>query len=85
MKGLLTSLILIFVFIVAIIIGSRNQDLVTINYLIAQSELRASTLMAILLCLGVVIGMMTMFNSWLKLTWQVNSLRNQVKRLTTEE
>lgn len=85
MKGLLTSLILIFVFIVAIIIGSRNQDLVTINYLIAQSELRASTLMAILLCLGVVIGMMTMFSAWLKLTWQVNSLKNQVKRLTTEE
>ncbi|CAI8176490.1 MAG: Lipopolysaccharide assembly protein A [Glaciecola sp. HTCC2999] len=85
MKGLLTSLILIFVFIVAIIIGSRNQDLVTINYLIAQSELRASTLMAILLCLGVIIGMMTMFSSWLKLTWQVNSLKNQVKRLTTEE
>ena len=85
MKGLLTFLVLIIVLVIAIIIGSRNQELVTINYLIAQSELRESTLMAIVLSLGVVIGMMTMFGSWLKLTWQVKSLRNQVKRLSTEE
>ncbi|MEN8778664.1 MAG: LapA family protein [Glaciecola sp.] len=85
MKGLLTFLVLIIVLVIAVIIGSRNQELVTINYLIAQSELRQSTLMAIVFSLGVVIGMLTFFSSWLKLTWKVKSLRNQLKRLSTEE
>lgn len=85
MKGLLTFLVLIIVLVIAVIIGSRNQEFVTINYLIAQSELRQSTLMAIVFSLGVVIGMLTFFSSWLKLTWKVKSLRNQLKRLSTEE
>ena len=85
MKGLLTFLVLIIVLVIAVIIGSRNPELVTINYLIAQSELRQSTLMAIVFSLGVVIGMLTFFSSWLKLTWKVKSLRNQLKRLSTEE
>ena len=85
MKGLFTFLVLIIVLVIAIIIGSRNQELITINYLIAQSELRESTLMAIILSLGVVIGMLTMLGSWLKLSWQVKSLKNQVKRLSKED
>lgn len=85
MKGLFTFLVLIIVLVIAIIIGSRNQELVTINYLIAQSELRVSTLMAIILSFGIVIGMLTMFGSWLKLSWQVKSLKNQVKRLSKED
>lgn len=85
MKGLFTFLVLIIVLVIAIIIGSRNQELVTINYLIAQSELRESTLMAIILSFGIVIGMLTMFGSWLKLSWQVKSLKNQVKRLSKED
>ena len=85
MKGLFTFLVLIIVLVIAIIIGSRNQELITMNYLIAQSELRESTLMAIILSLGIVIGMLTMFGSWLKLSWQVKSLKNQVKRLSKED
>lgn len=85
MKGLFTFLVLIIVLVTAIIIGSRNQELVTINYLIAQAELRESTLMAIILSFGIVIGMLTMFGSWLKLSWQVKSLKNQVKRLSKED
>ncbi len=85
MKGLFTFLVFIIVLVIAIIIGSRNQELITINYLIAQSELRESTLMAIILSLGIVIGMLTMFGSWLKLSWQVKSLKNQVKRLSKED
>jgi hypothetical protein len=29
--------------------------------------------------------MLTMFGSWLKLSWQVKSLKNQVKRLSKED
>ncbi len=85
MKGLLTFLLLVLVLVFAIVVGSRNQDVITINYLIAQSEMRESTLMAITLGAGVVIGMLTMFFNWLKLSWQVSSLKSQVKRLQKED
>ena len=85
MKGLLTFLLLVLVLVFAIVLGSRNQDVITINYLIAQSEMRESTLMAITLGAGVVIGMLTMFFNWLKLSWQVSSLKSQVKRLQKED
>ena len=85
MKGLLTFLLLVLVLVFAIVVGSRNQDVITINYLIAQSERRESTLMAITLGAGVVIGMLTMFFNWLKLSWQVSSLKSQVKRLQKED
>lgn len=85
MKGILTFLLLVLVLVFAIIVGSRNQDVITINYLIAQSDMRESTLMAITLGTGVVIGMMTMFFNWLKLSWQVSSLKSQVKRLQKED
>jgi putative membrane protein len=84
-KGLLTFLLLVLVLVFAIVVGSRNQDVITINYLIAQSEMRESTLMAITLGAGVVIGMLTMFFNWLKLSWQVSSLKSQVKRLQKED
>ncbi|MBE1288321.1 MAG: DUF1049 domain-containing protein [Alteromonadaceae bacterium] len=85
MKGLLTFLLLVLVLVFAVVVGSRNQDVITINYLIAQSEMRESTLMAITLGAGVVIGMLTMFFNWLKLSWQVSSLKSQVKRLQKED
>ena len=85
MKGLLTFLLLVVVLVFAIVMGSRNQDVITINFLIAQSEMRESTLMAITLGAGVVIGMLTMFVNWLKLSWQVSSLKSQVKRLQKED
>lgn len=85
MKGLFSFLLLLLVLIVAIIVGSRNQELLTINYLIAQSQIRESTLMAICLGLGVIIGIVSMFSSWLRLTWQVTSLKSQVKKLAKED
>jgi putative membrane protein len=84
-KGLFSFLLLLLVLIVAIVVGSRNQELLTINYLIAQSQIRESTLMAICLGLGVIIGIVSMFSSWLRLTWQVTSLKSQVKKLAKED
>jgi len=52
MKRFLTILITIIFLIIVIVIGLKNQQLVTINYLIAQNELRLSTLLAIVFALG---------------------------------
>lgn len=52
MKRFLTILITIAFLIIVIVLGLKNQQLVTVNYIIAQNELRLSTLLAIIFTLG---------------------------------
>lgn len=52
MKRFLTILITIVFLIIVIVIGLKNQQLITVNYIIAQNELRLSTLLAIIFTLG---------------------------------
>lgn len=55
-KYILGILIVIAVIIVAVTIGANNDQLITFNYIFAQSELRLSTLVAILFGLGLILG-----------------------------
>lgn len=52
MKRFLTLIITVVLFAITLIIGLKNQQLVSINYLVAQSEVALSTLLAILFMLG---------------------------------
>lgn len=56
LKYILGILVVIAVIIVAVTIGANNDQLITFNYIIAQSELRLSTLVAILFGLGLILG-----------------------------
>jgi len=52
MKHFLTILITILFFVIAVALGLKNQQLVTLNFLVAQDELRLSTLLAIIFSIG---------------------------------
>lgn len=52
-KYILGILIVIAVIIVAVTIGANNDQLITFNYIFAQSELRLSTLVAIFIWLRI--------------------------------
>lgn len=52
MKRFLTILITVLFLIIVIVLGLKNQQLVTLNYLIAQNELRLSTLFGIMFSIG---------------------------------
>lgn len=52
MKRIITLIITILFFVVAALLGLKNQQLVNINYLLAQSEMRLSTLLAIIFLIG---------------------------------
>ena len=47
MKRFLTLILIVLLFAIAIVLGLKNQQVVNINYLLAQSEVRLSTLLAI--------------------------------------
>ncbi|MFT5676278.1 MAG: putative membrane protein [Paraglaciecola sp.] len=84
-KGLIFLIgILIFLLFVGFV-GSQNGHLVTVNYLIAESEMRVSVLMAIAFILGVFFTLLTL--SWyiFRLKWRIVRLERQHKKLTQIE
>ncbi|HDL5207515.1 TPA: DUF1049 domain-containing protein [Mannheimia haemolytica] len=70
----------IAVIIVAVTIGANNDQLITFNYIFAQSELRLSTLVAILFGLGLILGWLVTGIFYLKIKFQNVALNRRVKR-----
>ena len=84
-KGLL-FLIVTLVFLLFIgFVGSQNGHLVTVNYIIAESEMRVSVLMAVTLVLGICLTLLLL--SWyiFRLKWRITRLERQHKKSTQIE
>ncbi len=67
MRGLFSVIFVVFVLIVAIALGSQNDGVITINYLIAKTTLTISSLIAITVGLGVLLGIAIMVPLLLRL------------------
>jgi putative membrane protein len=81
LKGILTFILILVLLTFAFVIGALNESQVTVNYLIAQANLRMSTLIAITLAIGVAIGVLVMLVSWLRLRVQLMAAQNKIQRL----
>lgn len=80
MKYILSILITIAIIIVAITIGANNDQLITFNYVIAQTELRLSSLVAILFGLGLLLGWIITGIFYIKLKLQNIALNRRANR-----
>ena len=47
---------IILIFAIAIVLGLKNQEIVNVNFVFAQGELRLSTLLTITLLIGILIS-----------------------------
>lgn len=65
------------------VLGAKNDQLVTVNYLIAQTELRLSILLIIMLFAGAVLSLCMASLFWFKLKWRIRQLEQKQKSLTT--
>jgi putative membrane protein len=67
---------LIFLFLllcIAFIFGSQNNQIITLNYFIARSEITVAMAVSIFTCLGFVLGLLV------ALLWKlVNTVKNKV-------
>ena len=79
-KYILAALVIITLVIVGITIGANNDQMITFNYAIAQSELRLSTLVAILFGFGLILGWLITGIFYLRLKLQNMALNRRVKR-----
>lgn len=80
MKYILGVAITLAIIIVAVTIGANNDQLITFNYVIAKSELRLSSLVAILFGFGLLLGWLITGFFYLKIKFQNMALNRRVKR-----
>ena len=55
-KYILGFIIILAIVLVAITVGANNDQIITFNYIVAQSQFQLSTLVAILFGLGLILG-----------------------------
>lgn len=80
MKYIFGLIIALAIVIVAVTIGANNDQLITFNYIIAKSELRLSTLVAVLFGFGLILGWLITGIFYLKVRLQNIALNRRVKR-----
>jgi len=85
LKGILTILVILVLLTLAFVIGTQNETQITVNYLVAQASIRLSTLIAITLTLGVIIGLLIMSASWLRIRMQLVAARSKINSLKKDQ
>jgi len=84
MKNFITLVITILLFAIAIVLGLKNQQLVDFNYLVAQSEIRLATLLAIIFLIGFVAASTLAMLFYLKLNIKNRQLLKMTNRQSKE-
>ncbi|WP_199405141.1 lipopolysaccharide assembly protein LapA domain-containing protein [Corallincola holothuriorum] len=83
MKLVIYLLLWALIFVLCVLIGARNGQLVEFNYLIAMGEYQLATLLGVFLVLGFCIGAFTLFlfnlRTRIKLRF-VSSERDKLKK-----
>ncbi|WP_109079166.1 LapA family protein [Aggregatibacter kilianii] len=83
-KYILGLIIILAIVLVAVTIGANNDQVITFNYIVAQSQFQLSTLVAILFGLGLVLGWFITGFFYLKLKFKNLALNRQIKRQTQQ-
>ena len=81
-KGLLLLLIVLLMLVVAGFIGSQNSHLVLVNYILAETEMRMSILLAVTFSLGSALTVLLVVVYILRLKWRIGSLERKNKKLS---
>ena len=83
-KYILGLIIVLAIVLVAVTIGANNDQVITFNYIVAESQFQLSTLVAILFGFGLILGWLITGLLYLKLKFKNMSLARQVKRQTLQ-
>ncbi|ART79130.1 LapA family protein [Oceanisphaera avium] len=84
MKIIIGLIILAILFAVGITLGTQNDQLVHVNYLLAQGEYRLSSLLAIIFVAGFVVGWLVFSFVLLRLKMSNRGLNKKVERQQRE-
>ena len=88
MKKVLLFILVILVLaivVIAMTLGTNNDQVVTFNYLIAQGEYRISTLLATLFGVGFVLGWIVSGIFYLRVRLSLGRAKRKIKRLESAQ
>ena len=83
-KYIFGFIIVLDIILVAITVGANNDQVITFNYMFAQSDFKLSSLVAILFGFGFLLGWLVTGIFYLKIKLQNMALTRQVKRLNQQ-
>ncbi len=83
MKGIVLLILAIVLIMIAVVVGFRNADVVTINYLVAQIDMRISSFMVVCIAVGFILGFVTILTKYLALKVRFRSMRRRLEKLST--
>lgn len=81
MKFVISLLLILFILIVSITFGANNDQLVSFNYLIDEGQFRLSTLLALLLGVGFILGWLITGIFYLKIKFRLGVTQRKLKKL----
>ncbi|MGM7530453.1 LapA family protein [Proteus mirabilis] len=88
MKKVLLFILVVLVLaivVIAMTLGSNNDQVIIFNYLIAQGEYRISTLLATLFGVGFVLGWIVSGVFYLRVRLSLVRAKRKIKRLESEQ
>ena len=83
-KYIFGLIIVLAIVLVAVTVGANNDQVITFNYIVAQSQFQLSTLVAILFGLGLILGWFITVFFYIKLKLKNIALNRQIKRQTLQ-
>ena len=83
-KYMFGLIIVLAIVLVAVTVGANNDQVITFNYIVAQSQFQLSTLVAILFGLGLILGWFITGFFYIKLKLKNIALNRQIKRQTLQ-
>ncbi|AMF94846.1 DUF1049 domain-containing protein [Vibrio fluvialis] len=75
--------VLLALFLIALALGSQNQEIVTFNYLLAQGEFHLSTLLGSVFVVGFLIAWIIFGSMHLKSQLEIRKLNRKLKKQTS--
>lgn len=81
---IISFVLLILCFVVALALGSQNQEMVNFNYLVAQGEFRLSWLFGAVFGMGFILGWIICGLLYLKAKMSTSMLKKQLHRQQQE-
>ncbi len=70
---------------IAVLVGFRNSEVITINYLIAQLDMRVSTFMVVCIVFGFLLGFTTILTKYLALKLRFVSMKRRLEKLALDK
>lgn len=78
---IIKTILALALFVVAIALGSENQEVVNFNYLIAQGEFKLSILLGIIFVIGFLVAGLFFASWYFKAQIEISRQRRQLKKL----